>query len=74
VRQQQKITQAEFHTTWARCRTPNQIQAPTTVQRMGQGLISMWTGELFSKFTVCSGVFIVDMFMLVNCSLGRVGV
>ena len=44
---------------WARCKMPNHIHAPTTVQRNGQGLILMWiSGPLFSKLTFCSDVFI----------------
>jgi hypothetical protein len=44
---------------WVRCKTPNQIHAPITVQRNGQGLILMRIWEpLFSKLTVCSDVFI----------------
>ena len=47
---QKKTAQAEgnfefrlgdFQITWARCKTPVQINAPTTVQKMGQGLIAM---------------------------------
>jgi hypothetical protein len=58
VRQQKKAAQ-EFHAMWARCKMPNHIHAPTTIQRNGQGLILMWiSGPLFSKLTFCSDVFI----------------
>jgi hypothetical protein len=52
----------------ARCKTPNHIHAPTTVQRKGQGLISIWTWEPLFKLTFCSDVFTLDMFVTLHDS------
>ena len=46
----------------ARCKTPNHIHAPTTVQRRGHGLSSIWTRKLlFAKLTVCPDVLTFEL-------------
>lgn len=54
-----------FQIMWARRKAPYHNHAPTTAQRKGQGLSSMWAGKtqgpLFSNPIGCPAVFTVDV-------------